>query len=105
MTLNSKKIGSVIFTESSPDIGGQERQLLIQMRSLLASGTDVVRNSADPRTIIGLYRLIAAMRPAACFCHSGHDTNNLAIAARIFGRNRPRLIRSKAYLVGKNIRI
>ncbi|TGP49790.1 glycosyltransferase family 1 protein [bacterium M00.F.Ca.ET.230.01.1.1] len=126
MTFNSKKIDRVIFTESSPDIGGQERQLLIQMRSLLASGTDVVlacrpdsrvgalattmniqtvtlpfRNSADPRTIIGLYRLIAAMRPAACFCHSGHDTNNLAIAARIFGRNRPRLIRSKAYLVGK----
>ncbi|TGS14941.1 glycosyltransferase family 1 protein [Mesorhizobium sp. M2E.F.Ca.ET.209.01.1.1] len=126
MTLNSKKIDSVIFTESSPDIGGQERQLLIQMRSLRASGIDVVlacrpnsrvgalaatmnirtvtlpfRNGADPRTIIGLYRLIAAMRPAACFCHSGHDTDNLAIAARLFGRNRPRLIRSKAYLAGK----
>jgi glycosyltransferase involved in cell wall biosynthesis len=126
MNSNNKKIDSVIFTESSPDIGGQERQLLIQMRSLLASGIDVVlacrpnsrvgalaatmnirtetlpfRNGADPRTIIGLCRLIAAMRPAACVCHSGHDTDNLAIAARFFGRNRPRLIRSKAYLAGK----
>jgi len=125
-TSNSNKICSILFTESSSNIGGQERQSLLQMQSLLASGIDVVLacrpesrieslaaamdiptktlpfgNSVDPRTIIGLYKLIAAMQPTACICHSSHDANNLAIAARIFGRNRPRLIRSKTYLAGK----
>ncbi|MGC3029213.1 hypothetical protein ACPUER_29435 [Burkholderia sp. DN3021] len=55
----------------------------------------------DPHTIIGLCKLIATMRPAACICNSSHDANNLAIAARIFGRHRPLLARSKAYVAGK----
>ncbi|WP_080492287.1 glycosyltransferase family 4 protein [Burkholderia ubonensis] len=123
---DSQKIGSVLFTESSSNIGGQERQLLLQMQSLLASGVDAAlvcrpesrieslatamsiptrtlpfRNSVDPRTIIGLCKLIVTMRPAACICHSSHDANNLAIATRVFGRHRPLLVRSKTYVAGK----
>jgi len=127
MMVDSKKIGSLIFTESSPNIGGQERQLLVQIKLLIASGFDVTlvcrpesrieslaaamrirtktlpfRGSVDPRTILGLCNLIAEMQPAACFCHSNRDVDNIAIAARMFWRNRPRLIRSKTYLSGKN---
>ncbi|WP_071776640.1 glycosyltransferase family 4 protein [Burkholderia ubonensis] len=123
---DSKKISGVPFTESSSNIGGQERQLLLQIQSFLASGVDVTlacrpksrieslatamnipttklpfRNSVDPCTIIGLRKLITTMRPTTCICHSSHDANNLAIAARILGRRRPLLIRSKTYVAGK----
>ncbi|OJA90457.1 hypothetical protein BGV48_24870 [Burkholderia ubonensis] len=99
---------------------------MLQMQSLLASGVDAAlvcrpesrieslatamsiptrtlpfRNSVDPRTIIGLCKLIVTMRPAACICHSSHDANNLAIATRVFGRHRPLLVRSKTYVAGK----
>lgn len=59
------------------------------------------RNSLDVRTIFGLRKIIAARRPGACICHSGHDANNLALAARLLGKRRPKLIRSKTYLAGE----
>jgi glycosyltransferase involved in cell wall biosynthesis len=118
--------GAVLFTESSPNLGGQELQLLSQMRALRAAGAEVVlacrpgsriemhaigmglpvrtfpfRNSFDIPTIWGLRALIRALRPVACICHSGHDTNNLSIAARLSHAKRPRLLRSKTYLAGK----
>lgn len=59
------------------------------------------RNSLDVRTIVGLRKIIAARRPDACICHSGHDANNLALAARLLRTRRPKLIRSKTYFAGK----
>lgn len=125
--MSTNKTGyRVIFSESSPNMGGQEWQLLQQMKALRASGVDVLlacrpgakieahaaamnlpvqtfafRNSVHLPTIVGLRRLIGALRPTACICHSGHDTNNMAIAARAFTLHRPKLFRSKTYLAGR----
>lgn len=129
LNLNMKQstiAGAVLFTESSPNLGGQELQLLSQMRALRAAGTEVMlacrpgsrievhaismglsvrtfpfRNSCHVPTILGLRALIRSLRPVACICHSGHDTNNVAIAARMSHMLRPRLLRSKTYLAGK----
>ncbi len=58
------------------------------------------RNSFDIRTILILREWIARNRPLLAICHSGHDTNNLAIAARLV-KSRPFLLRSRTYQPGK----
>lgn len=111
----------VLFTESSPNIGGQELQLLAQAEGLAAKGVETLlvcrpnsriaehathrgiavshlpfRNSLHLPSIIGLYRLLRRYRPDAIIAHSGHDANTVALAARLL-RRRPLLVRSRTY--------
>jgi len=117
--------GGFLFTESSPNLGGQEFQLLQQMQQLQDRGLAVAlacrphsrilgkaqemglqivalpfRNALHWPTIQALRLLYDAQRPRCVICHSGHDANAAAIAARL-ARHRPRLIRSKTYVAGK----
>lgn len=114
----------VLFTESSPNIGGQELQLLAQAEGLAAKGVETLlvcrpnsriaehaahrgiavshlpfRNSLHLPSIIGLYRLLRHYRPDAIIAHSGHDANTVALAARLLSR-RPVLARSRTYQPG-----
>jgi len=114
----------ILFSESSPNLGGQELQLLQQMTVLMARGVAVrlacrrgsrideiarerhldtvaipFRNSLDPRSIAALVRLVRTWRPDAIVSHSGHDANNCALAARLVAA-RPRLIRMRTYQPG-----
>jgi glycosyltransferase involved in cell wall biosynthesis len=115
----------VLFTESSKNVGGQELQLMQQVEALSARGFHSVlacrsgsrveevarskgleviplrfRNSLDLGTILPLRSWILRHRPVLAICHSGHDTNNLAIAARST-RKGPFLLRSRTYQPGK----
>ncbi|RMD00818.1 glycosyltransferase family 1 protein [Aquitalea palustris] len=115
----------VLFTESSPNVGGQELQLMQQMRQMqqrglrtmlacrpgsrveevaLQQGLSVLpvrfRNSLHLPSIAILRRWISQHKPRLAICHSGHDSNNLAIAARLVWR-RPFLLRSRTYQPGR----
>lgn len=114
----------LLFSESSPNLGGQELQLLQQMAALQERGIAVrllcrpasrigqiarergldtseipFRNSLHVPSILAVARLARTWRPDAIISHSGHDANNCAIAARLV-RNRPRLIRVRTYQPG-----
>lgn len=114
----------VLFTESSRNVGGQELQLLAQADTLRARGIEPLilcrangrmaeacaarnlptapvpfRNSLHPPSILALVRHLDAFRPDALICHSGHDANNAALAARL-SRHRPRLLRARTYQHG-----
>ncbi|MEW4322597.1 glycosyltransferase family 4 protein [Chromobacterium vaccinii] len=114
----------ILFSESSPNVGGQEFQLMQQMAKLGEAGyrpvlacrpgtavADVARdkglailplrfrNSAHLPTIVGLWRWMREHRPRLVVCHSGHDSNNVALAARML-RDRPFLLRSRTYQAG-----
>lgn len=116
----------VLFTESSPNVGGQELQLMQQMRLLGVRGFRPVlacrpqtrvmeeacrrglevlplrfRNSAHLPSILALHAWMRRHRPRLAICHSGHDSNSLAIAARLMGRDRPFLLRSRTYQPGQ----
>ncbi|UUE57549.1 glycosyltransferase family 4 protein [Pectobacterium aroidearum] len=115
----------IFFLESSKNMGGQEWQLLQQMESLNARGFATLlfcnaqgrineqararglsvmnvpfRNSGHLPTIQVLRREIKRQRPLACICHSGHDANNLYIAALTL-LHRPKIIRSRTYYTNK----
>lgn len=117
-------MSSFLFCESSPNFGGQEHQILVQMdvlqnaghRSLLAcrpsSGIAreaqrrglpwhpvAFRNSLDPFSILAVLRLLNRHQIDTAFCHSGHDSNVLAVASRL-RRKRTMLIRSRTYQPG-----
>lgn len=117
-------IQRLIFSESSSNLGGQELQLLQQMRALRQRGIAVrllcrensriallarerdletesvpFRNSLHPPSIAAVARVVRAWRPDAIISHSGHDANNCAIAAHTVGE-RPRLIRIRTYQAG-----
>lgn len=114
----------VLFTESSPNLGGQELQLLEQARGLARRGIEVqllcppasriadlagqygvpvspvpFRNSLHPPSLLRVMNLMSAWRPDAVLCHSGHDADVCAVAARLI-RKRPRLVRMRTYQHG-----
>lgn len=116
----------VLFTESSPHLGGQELQLLQQMGALQARGWATalacrpgsaiaavagerglrtielpLRRAADAASLRALRRFLVAERPRAVIGHSGHDANLALLAAWTLAR-RPRLLRSKTYLAGRS---
>jgi glycosyltransferase involved in cell wall biosynthesis len=118
------RLRKVLFTESSPNIGGQELQLLAQAEALSTRGVEVLlvcrpgsrigesaackgiavahlpfRNSLHLPSLIGLYRLLRRYRPDAIIAHSGHDANTVALAARLLWQ-RPLLVRSRTYQPG-----
>jgi glycosyltransferase involved in cell wall biosynthesis len=119
------KLSRVLFTESSSNLGGQELQLLEQARGLGARGVQTrllcpdasriaqvapqygvpvspvpFRNSLHPRSVLGVRAILADWRPDAVLCHSGHDADVSAVAARLVGRPRPRLVRMRTYQHG-----
>jgi glycosyltransferase involved in cell wall biosynthesis len=115
---------NVLFTESSPNLGGQELQILLQMAALGRQGHRCVlacrpssaiaraaaerqldcvhvpfRNSLHLPSVLTLRQLIRTRRIDLAICHSGHDANTLSLAARLMGK-RPRLVRSRTYQPG-----
>jgi len=117
-------IQRLIFSESSANLGGQERQLLLQMSALRERGIEVrllcrqasrvgeiareraietiavpFRNSLHLPSIAAVARELRAWQPDAVISHSGHDANTCAFAARLV-TDRPRLIRVRTYQAG-----
>ena len=118
---------TVLFLESSKNIGGQELQLLQQMQELnrlgwatkllcksqarihnfaISKGLDVqalgFRNALHIPSIIEVMKAIRSFKPNALICHSGHDAVIGAIAAKLLGlfQSRPRVIRMRTYQPG-----
>jgi glycosyltransferase involved in cell wall biosynthesis len=114
----------VLFTESSPNLGGQELQLLAQARGLAGRGHEVqllcpaasrigevapqyaiptsaveFRNSLHPPSLVRVRSVLSEWRPDAVMCHSGHDADVCAVAARTLSK-RPRLLRMRTYQHG-----
>jgi glycosyltransferase involved in cell wall biosynthesis len=58
------------------------------------------RNSLHPPSVLRVMRVLAEWRPDAVICHSGHDADVSAIASRLMGRPRPRLVRMRTYQHG-----
>lgn len=123
--------GSIFFSESSPNIGGQELQLLQQAQALRGAGwtprilcrpgsrialeaaereleVELVRfrSALDVGSLARVVGLVRQHRPVAIVCHSGHDANVCALAVRAGAalgllRPRPRLVRMRTYQPGK----
>jgi len=114
----------ILFSESSPNLGGQELQLLLQMTALQQRGVAVklacrpssgihqaasqrgfelepvaFRNSLHPSSILRIRRLIQEWRPDVVVSHSGHDANVCGLAARLVW-HRPRTVRVRTYQHG-----
>ena len=114
----------ILFSESSPNLGGQELQLLQQMTALKQRGVavklacrpasgiyqaasqrglDVVpvafRNSLHLPSIFRIRQLLHVWRPNVLVSHSGHDANVCGVAARLV-RHRPRTVRVRTYQHG-----
>lgn len=117
-------IRRVLFSESSSNVGGQELQLLTQAEGLNSLGisTQILcrpdsriaqigcarsleikhvsfRNSLHPPSIRVVHRLLGQFKPDAVICHSGHDSNVCAVAARLMP-SRPALLRARTYQPG-----
>ncbi|HFX7264342.1 TPA: putative hexosyltransferase CapU [Escherichia coli] len=117
---------NILFTESSPNIGGQELQAVAQMKALKKMGHSVLlvcrenskiafeaskfgiditfalfRNSLHIPTIWRLLGIVHSFQPDAIVCHSGHDSNIVGLV-RFFTWKHPfRIIRQKTYLTRK----
>ncbi|EDZ4409598.1 glycosyltransferase family 4 protein, partial [Salmonella enterica] len=117
---------NILFTESSPDIGGQELQALAQMDALRRKGHSVLlvcrdkskiaaeaerrkievifvpfRNSLHIPSVLKLLRIIRYFRPHLVICHSGHDSNTVGLTRLFIRRPRFRILRQKTYLTRK----
>lgn len=116
---------NILYTESSPNIGGQELQAVAQMCAMRRLGHTVMlacrehsrisaeahrygipvvhipfRNSLHPPSVLALRRLIVTFRPEMVVCHSGHDSNIAGITRRILSGDSSRfvIIRQKTYM-------
>ncbi|EPV5817106.1 glycosyltransferase family 4 protein [Escherichia coli] len=115
----------ILFTESSPNIGGQELQALAQMSALQGQGHSVLlacrgkskiaaearnrgievnfipfRNSIHPPSVIKLAGIIRKFKPDIVICHSGHDSNIIGLTRRLCC-HRFRIVRQKTYITRK----
>ncbi|MCZ8694516.1 glycosyltransferase family 4 protein [Escherichia albertii] len=115
----------ILFTESSPNIGGQELQALEQMLALkglrhsvllacrekskisqeaIKRGIDITfipfRNSLHISSILKLRRVIREFSPDLIICHSGHDSNIVGLS-RLICRRQFSIIRQKTYITRK----
>ncbi len=126
MTNLQNKGASILFLESSKNIGGQELQLLQQMRELsrlgyqakllckpasriydfassqgLNIGLAGFRNALHLPSIFAVIREILTFKPVVLICHSGHDAIIGSMAARLVGlwgiKSRPKIIRMRTY--------
>jgi glycosyltransferase involved in cell wall biosynthesis len=114
----------ILFSESSPNLGGQELQLLQQMITLKQRGVAVklacrpasgiyqaasqrglelvpiaFRNSLHPPSILRVRRLLQDWQPDVVVSHSGHDANVCGVAAHLVSsmRHQPRMVRVRTY--------
>jgi glycosyltransferase involved in cell wall biosynthesis len=121
------KKSTILFLESSKNIGGQELQLLQQMRELnqlgyqtkllckadsrindfaISQALDVgvipFRNALHLPSIFGVIRQILKLKPTVLICHSGHDAIIGSLAARLAKpwSSRPKVIRMRTYQPG-----
>lgn len=119
-----KTLSRILFSESSLNLGGQELQLLLQMRELARRGIEVrlacnpaseihaaadarklsteaapFRASLHPASLLRVRSLMASWRPDVMVSHSGHDADICFLAARTLSR-RPRLVRARTYQHG-----
>ncbi|EFK4582228.1 glycosyltransferase family 4 protein [Escherichia coli] len=119
---------NILYTESSPNIGGQELQAVAQMRMLRHKGHRVLlacrknsliaeeaqkysidieyisfRNSLHWPSVCAATHLVSEFRPDFVVCHSGHDHNIIALtrALIIFSRKTFFIIRQKTYTTQK----
>ncbi|ELD0488034.1 glycosyltransferase family 4 protein [Escherichia coli] len=117
---------NILFTESSPNIGGQELQAVAQMNALKKMGHTVLlacredskialeaskfgidtifasfRNSLHIPTVKKILRIIHDFQPNAIICHSGHDSNIVGFVRLFTWRHPFRVIRQKTYLTKK----
>jgi glycosyltransferase involved in cell wall biosynthesis len=115
----------VVFTESSPNLGGQELQLLEQARGLAARGVQArllcpptsriaelageyrvpvspvtFRNSLHPPSVLSVRNVLSQWKPDAVLSHSGHDADVCALAARLISRRPRLLVRMRTYQHG-----
>ncbi|MHB1671714.1 MAG: glycosyltransferase family 4 protein [Acidiferrobacter sp.] len=122
-------VQKVLFTESSPNVGGQELQILQQMQCLSDSGVEArllappssgvarlamarnlsvsavdFRSALDPQSVARAVAIVRRWRPDAIVSHSSHDSYVCALAAR-FARPRPVLIRVKTYQGARRPRV
>ncbi len=113
-----------LFCESSPNFGGQEHQILLQMAALQGAGHSCLlacdpnskiaeearrrgtpwhpvsfRNSFHLPSLWTLRKLIINHRIDVGIGHSGHDFNGLAVAARLV-IPRPAVLRMRTYQPG-----
>lgn len=118
-------IKRVLFSESSSNVGGQELQLLVQAQGFARRGVEVrlacpagsriaqlapeygvpvspvsFRNSLHLPSVLRILKILAGWRPDALLCHSGHDADVCALAARLVPGRRPRLVRMRTYQHG-----
>ncbi len=118
---------TVFFLESSKNIGGQELQLLQQMREFnqlgyqtkllckahsrigdfaRSQGLDVgvipFRNALHIPSILQVIKQIIKLKPNVLICHSGHDAVIGSLAAKLVGLwcSRPKIIRMRTYQPG-----
>ncbi len=118
---------TIFFLESSKNIGGQELQLLQQMRELnqlgyqtkllckadsrindfaISQALDVgvipFRNALHLPSIFGVIRQILKLKPTVLICHSGHDAIIGSLAAKLVRLwcSRPKIIRMRTYQPG-----
>jgi glycosyltransferase involved in cell wall biosynthesis len=121
---------NIFFSESSPNIGGQELELLRQAQGLQAAGwkprilcrpgsriaeeaarrglrVELVRfrNALDLASLQRVCALLRKHRPLAVICHSGHDATVCSLAVRLAAGlglvpSRPRLVRMRTYQPG-----
>ncbi len=118
---------TILFLESSKNIGGQELQLLQQMQELNKLGYEAkllckpgsrvydfaihqelnveligFRNALHLPSIFAVVRQILTFRPAALVCHSGHDAIIGSLAARLIGffGVKPKVVRMRTYQPG-----
>ncbi len=122
-----KQYRTVFFLESSKNIGGQELQLLQQMRELnqlgyqtkllckahsrigefaRSQGLDVnvipFRNALHLPSIYEVVKQTIKFKPRVLICHSGHDAVIGSLAAKLVGLwcSRPKIIRMRTYQPG-----
>ncbi|MEB7742489.1 glycosyltransferase family 4 protein [Escherichia coli] len=117
---------NILFTESSPNIGGQELQAVAQMKALKKMGHSVLlvcrenskialeasmsgiditfasfRNSLHIPTARKILRIVRVFQPHAIVCHSGHDSNIVGLVRLFTRRHSFQIIRQKTYLTQK----
>ncbi|EEH8383402.1 glycosyltransferase [Salmonella enterica subsp. enterica serovar Montevideo] len=119
---------NILYTESSSNIGGQEFQAVAQMVAMKEAGHQVMlvcrknsciaeeavkhslrviyvpfKNSLHLPSVYALRRVIRSFSPDIVYCHSGHDSNIVALTRAILpGRaGRFYIIRQKTYLTSK----
>lgn len=94
LALKARGIMTHLLCRSNSKIATKAKQLGLEMTAIS------FRNSLHFPSIWQVRRCLVNLRPQAIICHSGHDTNVCALAARLV-RHRPVILRSRTYQPGR----